>query len=109
MPEELVVPTLNIAWTYIDNEDYDNAWLYLCRGLELFTDLENAQHSSQLNSLVGRYYMGKNQFDEAELYFQKSIAVVDKENLILIGGEVYSEYSKLLLKVGRYDEAYKAL
>jgi signal transduction histidine kinase len=109
MPEELVVPTLNIAWTYIDNEDYDNAWLYLCRGLELFTDLENAQHSSQLNSLVGRYYMGKNQLDEAELYFQKSIAVVDKENLILIGGEVYSEYSKLLLKVGRYDEAYKAL
>ncbi|TXD92456.1 response regulator [Gillisia hiemivivida] len=109
MDDELLVPTLNIAWTYIDNKDYDNAWIYLSKGLELSSETKNEQHLSQLNFLAGRYYMAKNDLVKAKDYFEKSAALVEDEGLILIGGDVYSEYSTLLFKGGQFEEAYIAL
>ncbi len=109
MPEELIIPTLNIAWTYIDNQDYENAWIYLSKGLELFSNSTDSAHLSQLNFLAGRYYMAKNNLVKAKEYFEKSAAVVDEKSLVLIGGDVYYEYSKLLLKEGQFVEAYNAL
>ncbi|HSM63041.1 MAG TPA: histidine kinase dimerization/phospho-acceptor domain-containing protein, partial [Gillisia sp.] len=109
IPEQIIIARLNIAWTYIDNEDYDNAWIYLSKGLEMVSILDKSAHLSQLNYLAGRYYMAKNDLDKASIYFEKSIAIVESENLILIGGDTYSEYSKLLFKQGEFESAYKAL
>ena len=109
MPEEFVVPTLNIAWTYLDNEDYDNAWVYLRKGLELFTNLDNTLHLSQLNFLAGRYYMGKGELDKSKEYFEKSAALVDQDSLVLFGGAVYYEFSKLYFIDGQFEKAYVAL
>ncbi|TVZ25437.1 signal transduction histidine kinase [Gillisia sp. Hel_I_86] len=109
IPEQLLIARINIAWTYIDNEDYDNAWIYLSKGLEMDSSLEDATRLSHLNFLVGRYYMAKNDLNKAKEYFEKSAAVVSEESLVLIGGVVYYEYSKLLFKEGQYEEAYAAL
>lgn len=109
IPEQIIIARLNIAWTYIDNEDYDNAWIYLSKGLEMVSILDNDAHLSQLNYLAGRYYMAKDDLDRASEYFIKSIAIVESENLFLIGGDTYSEYSKLLFKQGEFESAYNAL
>ncbi|RKS53841.1 signal transduction histidine kinase [Gillisia mitskevichiae] len=109
IPEQILIARVNIAWTYIDNEDYDNAWIYLSKGLEMEQSFDDAIRFSHLNFLAGRYYMAKNDLNKAKEYFEKSAAVVSQESLVLIGGVVYNEYSKLLFKDGQYKEAYEAL
>lgn len=109
LKEELFIPTLNIAWTYLDNEENDKAWIYLEKGLELFSDTENNEHLSQLNYLAGRYYFAIEDFSLSKEYFEKAVALVECDSLISIGGDTYKEYSKLLFKNGEYEKAYKAL
>lgn len=109
MPEQLVVPTVNIAWTYLDIHDYNNAWIYLRKGLELYPSIKNPVYLSQMSFLLGRYYMARNDLDKSKEFFEKSAAIVEQENLVLIGGEVFNEYSKLLSKKEEFAQAYIAL
>ena len=109
MTEELLIPTMNIAWTYIDNEKYDKAWVYLEKGLELNADSEDKTYLSQLNFLTARYYVAKNNIPLAKEYFEKSVEVVERDSLVVFGEEIYTAYATLLQSQGEYPEAYKAL
>ncbi len=109
MKEELLIPTLNIAWTYIDYKKYDKAWVYLEKGQKLYSDTDNNSYLSQLNFLTARYYVAKENFPLAKEYFDKSVAIVERDSLVVFGEEIYSEYAYLLQSQGEYPEAYKAL
>ncbi len=102
-------PTVNIAWTYIDNEQYSLAWPYLERSWELFGDKKDNFIGSQLNNLTGRYYVGINDLKKARTYFEQAIQMVEQDSLILEASHVYQEYSNLLFAEGNYQEAYLAL
>jgi len=102
-------PTVNIAWTYIDNKQYARAWPYLERSWELFGEREDSFVGAQLNNLTGRYYVGINDLKKARPYFERALEMVEKDALILEASHVYEEYSKLLFAEGDYKEAYNAL
>lgn len=109
MTEELLIPTMNIAWTYIDNGKYDKAWDYLKKGLQLNTTSEDNTYLSQLNFLTARYYVAKNNAPLAKEYFEKSVAIVDRDSLVVFGEEIYFAYATFLQSQGEYPEAYTAL
>ncbi|CAN5174801.1 ATP-binding protein [soil metagenome] len=102
-------PTVNIAWTYIDNEQYARAWPYLQRSWDLFGDRDDNFIAAQLNNLTGRYYMGIKDYRKARPYFESAIEMVEKESFILEASHVYGEYAKLLFAEGKYKDAYTAL
>lgn len=107
--DQLVAPTANIAWTYLDNGQYEKAYPYLKNSLELFGDKEDNSTSSQLNTLMGRYYMGVNNLEKAKPYFEDAIEKVEKDTLILEASLVYKEYAALLFEEGNFEEAFIAL
>ena len=106
---QLLAPTGNIAWTYLDNNQYEKAYPYLKSAMELFGDREDNLISSQLHTLMGRYYMGVGDLEKAKPYFEDAIEKVEKDNLILEASLVYKEYAALLLKEKNFEEAFIAL
>lgn len=107
--ENLFHPTVNIAWTYIDNKQYRQAWPYLKQAWELYGEKKDNYIESQLNTLTGRYYLGINQLENARPLFEKAIEMVEEDSLILQASHVFEEYSKLLFAEGNYREAFLAL
>lgn len=107
--ENIFTPTVNIAWTYIDNKEFRRAWPYLKRSWELYGEKEDTFIESQLNNLTGRYYVGINQLEKARPYFEEAIIMVEKDSLILQASHVYEEYAKLLYAQGNYQEAFIAI
>lgn len=109
IPQEKFPPTVNIAWTYIDNNEFYKAGPYLSEAWQLFKGRENNYIESQLNYLSGRYYTGINDFPHAKIHFEKGIELVEKDSLILQASEMYKQYASLLFKTGDYRDAYLAL
>ena len=105
----LFTPIVNIAWTYIDNEQYKTAWPYLERAWELLGDKNDNLSRSQLATLTGRYFMGVNNPEKAKPYFEEAIDLVETDALILQAAVAYEEYAKLLYAEGNFEEAYRAL
>ncbi|UJH92403.1 tetratricopeptide repeat protein [Antarcticibacterium sp. 1MA-6-2] len=50
--ENIFTPTVNIAWTYIDNKQYAKAWPYLKRSWEMYEGRNDFYIESQLNNLT---------------------------------------------------------
>ncbi|MFO7721267.1 MAG: response regulator [Gillisia sp.] len=106
---QLLPPTANIAWTYLDNDQYEKAYPFLLSAKELFGDREDNLISAQLNTLMGRYYMGMNNLEKAKPFFEDAIEKVEKDTLILEASMVYKEYAALLFKERNFEEAFIAL
>jgi signal transduction histidine kinase/ActR/RegA family two-component response regulator len=107
--DNIFTSTVNIAWTYIDNEQYKKAWPYLERSWKLFGEKEDNYIASQLLNLTGRYYVGIKDPKGAKPYFEKAIMMVEKDSLILQASHVYQEYANLLFSQNEYQEAFLAL
>ena len=108
--EEILTPTINIAWTYLDNKEYDQAWKYLEEAVNSYSvikaeDKDNST-TAQLDVLLGRYYIGVGQTPKAKQYFESAIKIVERDSLFLIGVDVYEHYSKLLYSQGDFKKAY---
>ncbi|MDT0686777.1 hybrid sensor histidine kinase/response regulator [Autumnicola psychrophila] len=108
---EVLYPTNNIAWTYIDNGKYDKAGPYLWEVWDLVkgSDEEDSYLLSSINYLTGRYFVGMGQLEMAEPYFKNAISKAEKDLYLLEASLAYKEYSKLLFKLEKYEEAYLAL
>lgn len=103
-------PTVNIAWTYIDNKEYHNAGPYLSRAWKFYEGRDEDKYiESQLHYLSGRYYSGINDLRQAKKHLEKGIGLVEEESLILEASQMYKEYANLLYKLGNFKEAYLAL
>lgn len=105
----ILTSTVNIAWTYLDNEEYEKAWPYLDRARELIDEEEDAFIAPQLNTLMGRYFLGVNRLNEAGPYFQEAITMVERDSLILQAAEVHEQYANLLFRQENHKEAFLAL
>lgn len=102
-------PTVNIAWTYIDYEQYKKAWPYLERSWQLYGDKHDPFIESQLSNLTGRYYLGVNNLDSAAVYFEKAVRMVEQDSLILQASHVYENYADFLYRNGEFEKAFLAL
>jgi signal transduction histidine kinase/CheY-like chemotaxis protein len=106
---QLLAPTANIAWTYIDNGLYDKALPYLKSSWKLFGNRDDNLIEAKLLTLMGRYHVGINELERAKVHFEEVIQKVEDDTLILEGSIVYKEYANLLFKQGSYKEAFLAL
>jgi signal transduction histidine kinase/ActR/RegA family two-component response regulator len=108
---EILYPTNNIAWTYIDNLEYDKAGPYLRDVWNLIKDSDEEDHYllSQVNYLTGRYFLGQNELEKAEPFFKDAIEVAEEDSYLLEASQAYKEYAHLLYKLEKFDEAYLAL
>lgn len=114
MREELIAPTTNIGWTYLDANQYDRAFPFLDRALELMLDEVKENDSrynawlSQMYMLHGRYYVYKKAFDSAHVYYDKSLQLAEKDSLYIQAAEAYKYYAAFLEKEGDYQGAFNA-
>ena len=106
---QLLAPTANIAWTYIDNGLYDKALPYLKSSWKLFGNRDDNLIEAKLLTLMGRYHVGINELERAKVHFEEVIQKVEDDTLILEGSIVYKEYASLLFKQKSYKEAFLAL
>jgi len=103
------VPTLNIAWTYIDNNQFEKAAPYLKRARKISKEFSPNSEDTQLEYLTGRYYMGIGDLEKAKDYFESSIRIAEGKAQLLEASHAYEEYAKLLYKKGDFKEAFTAL
>lgn len=109
LEDRLLEPTANIAWTYLDNGLYDEAFPYLRQTWKLMGARDSRIIRAQLITLMGRYFMGVNELEEAKSHFEDAIEIVEKDSLILEASLVYKEYAQLLFKQEDYKEGFLAL
>jgi signal transduction histidine kinase len=102
-------PVLNIAWTYLENEDYTLAAPYLKRAWNLSKEADNKYLQANLLALFGMYHSGKGEYEESREHFRQSIEMAEKDSLLVEASFAYEEYAKMLTKYGLFEEAYSAL
>lgn len=109
--KEALIPVINIAWTYLENQHYDKAFPYLERAQEMYLKQkeEDILTRTNLNTLFGMYYAGKENYDLSREFFNSGIAATEKDSLIVEASFAYEEFSKMLFKSGNFSEAYTAL
>ena len=113
-PYELIAPKSNIAWTYIDNGQFEKAYPYLNESLDLmkkYIPKESANRSSwfsQIYMLHGRYFAHRKEYDSAHVYFAKAIDLAEKDSLPIPAAEAYKYYASLKKEEGEFEEAYNA-
>lgn len=108
IPSEEYTPTLNVAWTYIEREDYEIAKPFIDRAVEI-GDKKDVYVLTELNYLQGYYYMQLEQYEKAEGYFRKGIELVEENSLILEASSIYWDYATLLYKKEEFKEAFAAM
>lgn len=106
---QIVFTKLNIAWAYFDIGHFKQGFPYL--------EFINKHHSKfgnpftivALNMLNGMYYGYKGENIKAESYFLNAIKLGKNEGEMSDLSYSHHEYSKFLLKNGRYKQAYENL
>ena len=110
-PEEpkVLFPVINIAWTLLENDEYDKAFPYLERAKGLLKDDANVVTRSNLNTLYGMYYSGKGEYERSKKFFERGIAMAEKDSLIVEASFAYEEFADMLFRSKNYNAAYVAL
>ncbi|WP_340063044.1 tetratricopeptide repeat-containing hybrid sensor histidine kinase/response regulator [Ascidiimonas aurantiaca] len=108
---EVSIPNLNIGWTYIDNNEYEKALPYLSEVKKYAFSEQNTDELSkiQVNYLLGRYYKGIGDVQQAESYFEKAAVLGENESAYLELADIYKHQSELYEKTGKTYKAFEAL
>ena len=109
VPEEKLTPTVNIAWTYMDEKKYSQAYPYLNESLKLLGEEQNGSARSQLYMLLGKYHHKTNHLDSAEYYFTRGLKLAEEDSLILPASLICKDYAAMLFEKGEFEAAYKTL
>lgn len=109
VPERKLTPTVNIAWTYMDEKKYSRAYPYLNESLKLLEGKENNNARSQLYMLLGKYHHKTNKLDSAEYYFTRGLKLAEEDSLILPASLICKDYAAMLFEKGEFEAAYQNL
>lgn len=106
---QIVFTKLNITWAYFDIGRYEEGFPYLKYINKHHEKYGDESTIVALQMLNGMYYSHKNDTPKASFFFQNAIKLgndgIEKSDL----SYSHHEYSKLLLKIGDYENAYKNL
>lgn len=108
-PENTITPIINKGWTHLDYEQYDRAYPYLLKAQEILGEKDDDYTRTQLLTLIGRYYAGIGEFEKAHCAFDASIAIVERDTLVLEASNAFRAYASMLFANEEYPEAYNAL
>ena len=106
---QILLTRLNITWVYFDIGRFEEGLPYL-NFINRHNDKWGGKNTSvAINMLNGMYYNHKNDSKQAHYYFQKAIKLGNTGNEKSDLGYSHQEYSKFLMKIGDYKNAYKNL
>lgn len=106
---QIVFTKLNIAWVYFDIGHFDEGFPYLKFINTYHPKFGDKSTIVVLNMLNGMYFGSKGENQKAESYFSNAIKLGNLEGTKSDLSYSHQEYSKFLLKNGRYKEAYENL
>ncbi|OAZ05153.1 response regulator [Flavobacterium succinicans] len=101
-----LLTTLNLAWAYFDDSNFEDGLEYL-----LFSNANFTKYGSKTLSVVhqmvnGMYFAHIGNYTKARDYYVKAIALGYKYNELNDVSYSHNEFSKMLFKMGNYKEAY---
>ncbi len=103
---EKLGPILNLGWTYIDENKFDEALPYLKEAQKLSQDsVTNIVALSNIKYLLGRYYAGKNDIKKANQLFNEVIKAVEDKEIFSVLTDTYKAKSDAFQKIGETDSA----
>ena len=108
-PQNTITPIINKGWTHLDYEQYDRAYPYLEKAKKLLGEKEDDYTRAQLLTLFGRYYTGKGEYEKAGCAFEASIAIVERDTMVLEASNTYRAYADMLYASEAYEKAFGAL
>ena len=97
----------NMVVAYMDEEDFDNAYKYILKAKKINKYGNDITFTINLDNFLGEYYLNKNQFQKADVQFQKAIKAAKKDSLNVELENSYFFYSESLFKQKRYKEAFE--
>ena len=105
----IVFTTLNMTWAYFENNRFDEGFPYLT-----FVNTHHKIYGDEstvivLNMLNAMYYNYINDNEKANFYFSRAKELGLKGNEKSDLSFACQEYSKFLVKIGKYKEAYENL
>ncbi len=101
-------PILNISWIYIKEKEFDKAFPYLKKAemlIEDHTSSISVVAASHLKYLLGRYYIGKEQFKKSHKLLNEAIKNLEEINVFSVLNEAYRAKAEAFERVGNSDSA----
>ncbi len=105
--DENLIPYINIGWTYLDEHQEDKALPFLIKAKNLaVNDSLNYRLQATIKTLLGRYNIKKQNYTLADELLSDAAAIVDENNFIYEGSELYRYYAELEEARGDYEKAF---
>ena len=98
----------NMVLTYIDEEDYDNAYIHILKAKEINKYGNAISFNINLDNFLGEYYIYKKDYVKADIQFLKVIESAKKDSLTVELENAHNLYSESLFKQKRFEEAYES-
>lgn len=105
---QILTPTLNIGWTYIDENEFEKAYPYLEEVISYEKNYGDEELKLQINYLLGKYYVHKRYFDKALKAFEIAIEKGKAQKMYLELSDTYLEQSKLFEILNETSKAFEA-
>jgi signal transduction histidine kinase len=106
---QIVFTKLNITWAYFDIGHFDEGYTYLQFINKYHEKYGDESTIVALNMLNGMYYGYKKDIEKANRFFENAITLGNKGQEKSDLSFSHLEYSKFLLKNGKYKKAYENL
>ncbi|AXT54958.1 response regulator [Aquimarina sp. AD1] len=105
--EEYMTPIINLAWTYVDAKEYDKAIPYLEEAQKLVVENKDVEGYCEVYYLKGKLALGQDNLEEAEEFFQESLRIAERHNMLLELSYIYEARAEMYEKQSKLGEAYK--
>ncbi|MDH7445798.1 tetratricopeptide repeat-containing hybrid sensor histidine kinase/response regulator [Aquimarina sp. 2201CG14-23] len=107
--QEYMTPVINLAWTYIDADEFDKAIPYLEEAEKLVIENRDIEGYCEVQYLKGKMALNNNEMAKAEGYFKDAIGIAEKHNMLLELSYTYEALAEMHQKQGNIEEAFKDL
>ncbi|MCK8520520.1 response regulator [Aquimarina sp. D1M17] len=103
---EYMTPVINLAWTYVDIGEFDDALPYIEEAQKLVVEHKDIEGYCEVYYLRGKYALHKKNFKDAFRYFEEAIDIAEGHDMVLELSYILKARAALHEKVGDTISAY---
>lgn len=107
--DEVCLTYINLIWTYLDNDQPDEAYKFLQRASALPQSKIDSLNKVYIDLLYGRYHLAKKNYTTAASKLENIAVYAEKNDNMDMALEVYDKLNKLYAETDNYERAYKTL
>ena len=107
--DEIYLTYINLIWTYLDNNQLDNAAHYIQKAEELSLQEVDSLDRLYMDLLQGKYYLAKKKYDAATQKLEKIASFANENDNTDLAIEAYGDLSKLYSETDDYKKAFANL